>query len=161
MSQHHHHAHVAGEEVGADRIAELLAPPGRKVLVTTHRKPDGDAAGFVQGETSDLFFTQMFHQDRCAPVDEALGQLFMQRIGQAVFDGAGFALPVRAIAGPAGAARRIGKGSDLRQSSRQSGDIAFGDIQPGDLPRHPIVGNAARHQEQIDRLDHTGVIFGR
>ncbi|MEI7519893.1 MAG: DHH family phosphoesterase [Thermoleophilia bacterium] len=54
MSQHHHHAHVAGEEVGADRIAELLAPPGRKVLVTTHRKPDGDAAGSMIGLTRIL-----------------------------------------------------------------------------------------------------------
>ena len=49
MSHQHHDPHVAGEEVGADRVAQLLAPPGRKVLVTTHRKPDGDAAGSMIG----------------------------------------------------------------------------------------------------------------
>ena len=45
MSHHHHHSKVAGEAVGADRVAELLSGPARKVVVTTHRKPDGDAAG--------------------------------------------------------------------------------------------------------------------
>lgn len=54
MSHQHHDPHVAGEEVGADRVAQLLAPPGRKVLVTTHRKPDGDAAGSMIGLTRIL-----------------------------------------------------------------------------------------------------------
>ena len=54
MSHHHHHTHVMGEEVDAARIAQLLAPPGRKVLVTTHRKPDGDAAGSMIGLTRIL-----------------------------------------------------------------------------------------------------------
>ncbi len=54
MSHQHHDPHVAGEEVGADRVAQLLAPPGRKVLVTTHRKPDGDAAGSMIGFTRIL-----------------------------------------------------------------------------------------------------------
>jgi phosphoesterase RecJ-like protein len=45
VSHHHHHSKVAGEAVGADRVAELLSGPARKVVVTTHRKPDGDAAG--------------------------------------------------------------------------------------------------------------------
>lgn len=45
MSHHHHHPTVAGEVVTADRVAELLSGPPRKVVVTTHRKPDGDAAG--------------------------------------------------------------------------------------------------------------------
>ena len=40
--------------MGADRVAQLLAPPGRKVLVTTHRKPDGDAAGSMIGLTRIL-----------------------------------------------------------------------------------------------------------
>lgn len=54
MSHQHHDPHMAGEEVGADRVAQLLAPPGRKVLVTTHRKPDGDAAGSMIGLTRIL-----------------------------------------------------------------------------------------------------------
>ncbi len=54
MSHQHHDPHVAGEEVGADRVAQLLAPPGRKVLVTTHRQPDGDAAGSMIGLTRIL-----------------------------------------------------------------------------------------------------------
>jgi phosphoesterase RecJ-like protein len=54
VSHQHHDPHVAGEEVGADRVAQLLAPPGRKVLVTTHRKPDGDAAGSMIGLTRIL-----------------------------------------------------------------------------------------------------------
>lgn len=45
MSHHHHHPKVAGEAVTPDRVAELLSGPARKVVVTTHRKPDGDAAG--------------------------------------------------------------------------------------------------------------------
>ncbi len=45
MTHHHHHLAVAGEAVSAARVAELLAEPGQKVVVTTHRKPDGDAAG--------------------------------------------------------------------------------------------------------------------
>ncbi len=31
--------------MSAARVADLLAVPGQKVVVTTHRKPDGDAAG--------------------------------------------------------------------------------------------------------------------
>ena len=49
MSHHHHHSRVAGEAVTADRVAALLQGPARKVVVTTHRKPDGDAAGSMIG----------------------------------------------------------------------------------------------------------------
>ncbi len=45
MTHHHHHLAVEGQAVSAARVADLLAVPGQKVVVTTHRKPDGDAAG--------------------------------------------------------------------------------------------------------------------
>ena len=45
MSHHAHHNRPEGERVGVDRIAEALSGPPRKFTVTTHRKPDGDAAG--------------------------------------------------------------------------------------------------------------------
>jgi len=54
VTHHHHHSKVAGEVVSADRVAELLAGPARKVVVTTHRKPDGDAAGSMIAMTRIL-----------------------------------------------------------------------------------------------------------
>ncbi len=46
---HHHHSRPVGETVDTDRMAEALRGPGRRVTVTTHRKPDGDAAGSMIG----------------------------------------------------------------------------------------------------------------
>ena len=46
---HHHHSRPVGETVDTDRVAEALRGPGRRVTVTTHRKPDGDAAGSMIG----------------------------------------------------------------------------------------------------------------
>ncbi len=49
MSHTHHHDRPPGERVGADRVAAELVVPGRKFVVSTHRKPDGDAAGSMIG----------------------------------------------------------------------------------------------------------------
>lgn len=49
MSHHAHHNRPQGERVGPGGIAEALAGPARKFTVTTHRKPDGDAAGSMIG----------------------------------------------------------------------------------------------------------------
>jgi len=46
---HHHHARPVGEAVDVDRMAEALSGPGLRVTLTTHRKPDGDAAGSMIG----------------------------------------------------------------------------------------------------------------
>ena len=42
---HHHHPHVDGQAATAQQVAALLSDPAQGVVVTTHRKPDGDAAG--------------------------------------------------------------------------------------------------------------------
>lgn len=49
MTHHVHHPDLGGEDVSVDRIAEALGGPPRKFTVTTHRKPDGDAAGSMIG----------------------------------------------------------------------------------------------------------------
>ncbi len=49
MTHQMHHQRSGGERVGIERIAEVLAGPPRKVLITTHRNPDGDAAGSMIG----------------------------------------------------------------------------------------------------------------
>ena len=49
MTHHAHHNRPEGERVGVDRIAEVFGGPPRKFTVTTHRKPDGDAAGSMIG----------------------------------------------------------------------------------------------------------------
>ena len=54
MSRHPHHHRPVGERVGADRIAAELSVPGRRFTVSTHRKPDGDAAGSMIGLTRIL-----------------------------------------------------------------------------------------------------------
>lgn len=51
---HHHHARPVGEAVDIDRLAAVLGGPARRVTVTTHRKPDGDAAGSMIGLTRIL-----------------------------------------------------------------------------------------------------------
>ena len=61
---------------------------------------------------------------RSAPVDEALRQAFVQRIRQAVFDGARQFLPMARDPRPAGSVRGIGPGADLREPPRQRVDIA-------------------------------------
>jgi len=45
VTHHAHHDRPEGERVGARRVAEALGGGARKITVTTHRKPDGDAAG--------------------------------------------------------------------------------------------------------------------
>ena len=137
-----------GHEAKAVQLADSLAA-------------DGDAARFIQGQAGELIVAQMLHQDRSTPVDETLSESFVQRIGQAVFHRAGQALPVRAIAGPALAVGGIGIGADLRQPSRQGGDIAFGHIGAGDLARQPIIGNVGlAAEEQEDALDQFDMLVG-
>lgn len=49
MSHHAHHDRPVGERVDVGRVAAALAGEPRKFTVTTHRKPDGDAAGSMIG----------------------------------------------------------------------------------------------------------------
>lgn len=49
MTHHAHHNRPEGERVGVEAIAEALGGAPRKITVTTHRKPDGDAAGSMIG----------------------------------------------------------------------------------------------------------------
>lgn len=48
---HHHHDRPAGARVDVQRIAAELSVPGRAFVVSTHRKPDGDAVGSMIGLT--------------------------------------------------------------------------------------------------------------
>lgn len=45
----HHRARPVGDTVDVDGMAAALAGPARPMTVTTHRKPDGDAAGSMIG----------------------------------------------------------------------------------------------------------------
>lgn len=45
MSHRHHHQDVPGVMASLAEVATALAEPGRAFAITTHRKPDGDAAG--------------------------------------------------------------------------------------------------------------------
>jgi len=43
-----------GPDVGVDEVGRLLAEPGRRYVVTSHRNPDGDAIGSMLGMTRAL-----------------------------------------------------------------------------------------------------------
>src|SRR5215471_9847118 len=73
--------------------------------------------GIIERQRELLLVAQMTHQKRRPAVDETLGQSFMQRVGEAILDGAGFGLPARGITSPALPVRGVSPGSDLREAA--------------------------------------------
>ena len=60
-----------------------------------------------------VLVTHAFHQHRCTPVDKALRQKLVKRIGQGVLDRAGPLAPMIGIGEPTGAVGNEGPGADI------------------------------------------------
>ena len=74
---------------------------------------DHNVAGFVEIRLKRCILAQPAHQDAGAPIDETFGEPFVQGVRQAVFDGAGDALPMFRVAEPIRTVRRKGPGADM------------------------------------------------
>ena len=64
-----------------------------------------------------------------APVDEALHQRLMQRVGKPVLELARAALPCGRIGEPVGAVGDIGQRTDAREPHRQGVDVSVGAVE--------------------------------
>ena len=95
---------------------------------------------------------RLLQQRRGAPVDEALHQLLVQRVGEPVLERAGLALPVRGIGEPVAAVGDIGERAHAGEPRRQRVDVALEPVERGELALHPVVGQAAVALGQV--LEH-------
>ena len=121
------------------REAEAVEPPDIMVL-------DQNLAVGADLRRDLLLVAQAAHQHAGPPVDEALRQPLMQRVGQAVLDRPRAALPMLRIVEPVGVMRDEGPGADLRQPVRQRVEIAVAAVGERHLVGEPIGGNLARHR---------------
>ena len=80
-----------------------------------------------------------------AAVDEALHQLGVQGVAEAVLQLAGAALPVGGVAQPVGAVADVGEGAHPGEALGQDVDLAFGAIHGAILLGHPVGGQAPGH----------------
>ena len=84
--------------------------------------------------------TQAAQQRAGAPVDEALHQRLVQRVGEPVLEGPRPALPGWRIGEPVGAIGDIGQGAHPGEPRRQRVDVAVGPVESGELALHPVFG---------------------
>ena len=119
--------------------AEAVEPADIMVL-------DQDLAVGADLRRDLLLVAQAAHQHAGPPVDEALGQPLMQRVGQAVLDGPRAALPMLRIVEPFGVMRHEGPGADLRQAVGQRVEIAVGAVGERHLVGEPIGRDLARRR---------------
>ena len=122
---------------------------------------DQHFAGIIDCRRKFLVFTQASHQHTGAPVDKALGQAFVQRVGEFVFDGARSLLPVRVVFEPARPVRYVGPCADMRDTLRNSVDVALGDVQARHVRCDPVVGQHAvmAHQMLVDTRHKARMFF--
>ena len=73
------------------------------------------------------------HQKRGPAIDEALGQLFVQRIGKFLLKRRGFLRPMLRVLQPVWSLRHIGPSPDGRDPGRDLADIALDRIEPRQL----------------------------
>ena len=86
---------------------------------------------------------------------------FVQRVGQAVLDGARALLPMLRVVEPVGPVGDESPGADVGDAVRERIDIAVGAIGECDLLGEPVLGNAllAGASELVERGDELGVVL--
>ena len=104
-----------GLRVGEE--AEALEPADEMLL-------DLDRAVLADVGCELLLVAHAAHQSARAAVDEALGELLVQRVRQRVLDLARLALPVHGVLEPARAVRHERPGADMSETCRQGIDVA-------------------------------------
>src|SRR5262249_43724828 len=110
---------------------------------------DRDSTGVVKHEIERLVLAEPAPPNGRAPVDETLREAFVQRIGKAVFDRTGHALPMSNVAHPARPMRRVRPCTDLRKPPRECGDVSFGLIEAHNLAREPLVRKVTVGADQM------------
>ncbi len=126
-------------------------------------RAERDRSGIIQPERQLLFIAQVTHQERRAPVDEALREPFVQGVRETILDRSRHPLPMRGIARPGGAMGGIGPGADLGEPSRKRIDVALDGIEPSKLPLEPIFRQHAfiTHQVAEDLAHEARMLVGR
>src|SRR5579885_1055763 len=94
---------------------------------------DEDLARAADGGEELAVAGEVPRQHRRAAVDEALRQAVVERVGEAVLDGARPLLPARGIGEPVAAMGDVGPGADMGDARRQRVEIAVAAVEPLDL----------------------------
>ena len=127
--------------------------------------PDADLAIGGDGDRQRVGAARadVAHQHRGAAVDEALGQPFVERVGQAALDRARALGPFGGVGEPVGALRDIGPAADPGEAVGERLDIARDIVEPGDFGGEPFVRDmpaladvaeqAADHARMVHRAD--------
>ena len=94
----------------------------------------------VGGNTREqrVLALQALEQRRSAAVDEALGQRFVQRVGEFVLDRAGAFAPTFRVFEPIGAAGGVSPGAHVREASLQRVEIALAGVELVEFGVHPF-----------------------
>ena len=92
---------------------------------------------------------QALEQRRSAPVDEALGQSFVESVGELVFDRARALTPRFGAVEPIGPVCGIGPGAYVREARLQRIEIAFGALELFQFRAHPFTGRAAFRRQHV------------
>src|SRR5690606_30967829 len=89
------------------------------------------------------------HERARAPIYEPLSQLFVQGVGQGIFDLARTPLPMLRITQPVGAVGYEGPGPNVRNAVGERIDVAVRAIGERNLAGEPVLRDAllVRHQE--------------
>ncbi len=111
--------------------------PADDMALDRHRAVGADAA-----EDRTGVLVQGSEQRARAPVDEALHQRLVQRVGKPVLEIAGAALPGGRIGEPVGAVGDIGERPDAREAHRKGVDVAVGAVEGRELALHPVLGDS-------------------
>ncbi len=164
------HAQLTREDVGGGAACGLAVDAFR-LRLGRELKPaqaadevvlDMNGAIFGNLRREFLLVAQTLHQGTGAPIDEALRQLLVECVRQAVLDGAGAGLPVGRVLQPIGAVGDEGPGADVGDAVGERVDVAIGAIGEGNLLGEPVLRHAAlrTHQVAVERADHLGVALG-
>ena len=112
---------------------------------------DHDFACLSDFSFQHCVFSKPPHQHAGAAVDEALGQPFVQRIGQLVLNRARDALPMLRIGKPIRTVGNESPGPDMRDPVGERIDVAVGPVGLRDLTGEPIGRDVTlSHQESIE-----------
>ena len=127
--------------------------------------PDADLAigGDGHRQRVGAVRADVAHQHRGAAVDEALGQPFVERVGQAALDRARALGPFGGVGEPVGALGDIGPAADPGEAVGERLDIAGDIVEPRDFGGEPFVRDvpaladvaeqAADHARMVHRPD--------
>ena len=120
---------------------------------------DDNAAVLLDLCEKAVLVAHALHEHARPLVDEALGQLFMQRIREPVFDLSRLRLPMVRVLQPFAAVGNKGPGPDMGDAVRQRVDVAVGAVGLVNLAREPILGNLPflAHDEFVERRHELGM----